>query len=35
MKKLLKNVRKVKIESIPKVKEQMTVFLFIKEFGKT
>ena len=35
LKKLLKNVCKIKIKSIPKVKGQKTVFPFIKEFGRT
>ena len=35
LKKLLKNVCKIKMESIPKVKGQKPVFLFIKEFGRT
>ena len=35
LKKLLKNVCKIKVKSIPKVKGQRTVVLIIKEFGRT
>ena len=35
LKKLLKNLCKNKRKSIPKVKGQKTIFLFIKEFGRT
>ena len=34
LKKLLKNGCKIKMKSIPKVKGQMTAFLFIKGFGR-
>ena len=35
LKKLLKNVSKIKMKSIPKVKGLKTIFVFIKEFGMT
>ena len=35
LKKLLKNVCKIKLKSIAKVKGQKTVFLFMKEFERT